>query len=128
MNARNRVSGFRLSEETINKLDELVKEEVIKNRTVGVEKAIDNLYESNKFKSETDIVEYIIYSLVKNGEIADDYKTIEVGSNATYIPANGPRVSIIKNTEEDFVIIFKDKKHSYFVKIEISKQELQEDK
>jgi metal-responsive CopG/Arc/MetJ family transcriptional regulator len=120
-----KISGFRLPDETLEKLDELQAEGIIKNRTDGVIKAIDRLYieednRDNPFlrllgsithtSRITDSWEYLDKGasvLIIHDESGEEDLVVKLGENQAKVVRNveGERVTVTIECEPQTIII-----------------------
>lgn len=93
MPLQGKVSGFRLPQETLNHLDELVKKGIIQNRTEGVIKGIAMLHAAELYKGP---VHDLIFKETKSPELIHDWDTFPDGSEIPFYGIPGVKVTITK--------------------------------
>lgn len=71
---REKVSGFRLPEDTLKKLDELIEWGIIKNRTDGVISAIDRYHNDNQYNREREPFLYYFNRLISHEGVVKSLK------------------------------------------------------
>ncbi len=116
---------FRLSQETIDKLDELQAEGIIKNRTDGVIKAIDRLYveEDNRENPFLRLLSNITHTsrisdswefldkdasvLIIHDESGEEDLVMKLGDNSAKVVRNveGKRIAITIESEDETITI-----------------------
>lgn len=71
---RDKVSGFRLPQRTLDQLDELVALGVIKNRTQGIKWAVNSLRADNRYDFEREPFLYYLNKIVENEAAVKSFK------------------------------------------------------
>lgn len=84
MAEREKVSGFRLPEATLQQLDELVSKGVIKNRTDGVIKSIELLHDFTQYNIRTGTISDAIIWITRSAQIASDWPLFPVHTTFPY--------------------------------------------
>lgn len=94
MAEQGKVSGFRLPKEVLDKLDELQDKGVIKNRTEGVIKGIEMLYENHDTATGniTDIIQWV----TKTKQVALDWPLFPLNTMFPIFYKGGDRVIVTK--------------------------------
>lgn len=93
MAERDKVSGFRLPQRTLDQLDELIEREAIQNRTDGVIKGITMLHAAELYKGP---VHDLIFKETRSPELIHDWETFPVGAEIPFYGVPGVKITITK--------------------------------
>lgn len=111
-----KVSGFRLPNEVLEKLDNLIKEGKIKNRTEGVINAI-NLYEQYEKYSERPFAREL-YLLTQSDRVVSDWVFFDDNTKIILRDAKGNEDYLVKNGLLNAKIIRKSGKDTITITLE----------
>lgn len=93
MPPQGKVSGFRLPQEVLDRLDELVEKGIIKNRTEGVIKGIAMLHAAEHYKGP---VHDLIFKVTKSPELIQDWDSFPDGAEIPFYGIPGVKITITK--------------------------------
>ncbi|TQD28269.1 hypothetical protein [Methanolobus vulcani] len=102
---REKVSGFRLPQETLDSLDELVNKGLIKNRTDGVIKAVQMLHAIEASEKKGHYFQDIIALITKDRRFVNDWPSIPDDVQIHYYGEPGTKFLITKLGPEHVEIV-----------------------
>lgn len=98
MAEREKVSGFRLPEQTLKQLDELIEKGVIKNRTEGVIEAVNYYFIDNYFSPDESPFLYVLNQIIKNPNTVKKWETLGKTPSILIQQSNGEEIILDRHS------------------------------
>lgn len=96
---------FRLPKATLEYLDELQEKGIIKNRTEGVIKGVEMLYEMEAYNKQKGAFQDIVATIIRNTQLMDDWPDFPMGTKIPFYGNSASKIMITKLGPEEAEII-----------------------
>ncbi len=108
---------FRLSEETIKKLDDMIERGIIENRTEGVIRGISMFYEIGPYDPRSGDMLDIVNMITKAPQIAKDWPDFPVGTSFPVYYNPDTKIFVKKISQNNIELVRESDKHRLIINI-----------